>query len=134
MHACRSLILNDLQMILNVTVHLMKRDITNGIKSWIWNTIKTLHFFVSYLQFKLNIKHICMVGDNAMGRISSSDYLMQIPWGEIRYLLFVCWHRKYCISIENHYWTYLKKRKSVMYHDPYLFFILCTSHEQYFPW
>ena len=94
---------------------------------------KTLHLFV-FLQFKLITEHNCMVDDHAMGRISSSDYLMQIPWGEIRYLLFVCWHRKYCISIENHYWSYLKRRKSVIYHDLYLFLILCTAHEQYFPW
>ena len=85
------------------TVHLMKRDITNEIKSWIQNTLKTLHLFVFYLQFNLITESNCMVDDNAMGRISSSDYLMQIPWGEIRYLLFVCWHRKYCISIEHHY-------------------------------
>ena len=81
----------------------MKRDITNEIKSWIQNTLKTLHLFVFYLQFNLITESNCMVDDNAMGRISSSDYLMQIPWGEIRYLLFVCWHRKYCISIEHHY-------------------------------
>ena len=82
---------------------------------------KNSPFVRFYLQLKLSIEHNCMVSDNAMGRISSSDYLMQIPWGEIRYLLFVCWHRKYCISIENYYWSYLKRRKSVIYHDLYLF-------------